>query len=70
MKDVNLISSILPNILAISRSLSPSKFGSLALPGLKPLFALKDPPQVTLTLLDNLNLLQEKTEKGVFKDRE
>ena len=70
MVDVNLIPSILPNIFIISNSLSPTQFASLVLPGLKPLFALKDPPQNMLTLLDNLPLLQEKADKGVFKERE
>ena|ERR1700761_6048909 len=70
MVDVNLIPSILPNIFIISKSLSPTQFASLVLPGLKPLFALKDPPQNMLTLLDNLPLLQEKADKGVFKERE
>jgi len=69
MKDVHLIPYILPNILAISSSLIPSKFGALVLPGLSPLFTLKDPPQVMLTLLDKLVLLQEKTDKETFKTR-
>ena len=69
MKDVHLIPFILPNILAISTNLLAGKFTSLVLPGLVPLFALKDPPQIMLTLLDNLDLLQSKTDKNTFKNR-
>lgn len=49
--------------------LSSNQFASLVLPSLKPLFAVKDPPQNMLTLLDNLQLLQDKTEKSVFRER-
>jgi SCY1-like protein 2 len=70
MKDVNLIPYILPNVLAISNNLSPTKFTDIVLPGLTPLFALRDPPQVMLTLLSNLTLLQNKTAKETFKTRE
>lgn len=69
MKDVHLVPYILPNILAIANSVSPDKFAVAVLPGLTPLFALKDPPQVMLTLLDNLELLQSKTGKDIFKSR-
>lgn len=69
MKDTQLLPSILPNIFVISSSLSAQQFASLVLPGLKPLFAIKEPPQNMLTLLDNLKLLQDKTDKNVFKER-
>jgi SCY1-like protein 2 len=49
--------------------LSPTQFAALVLPNLKPLFAIKDPPQNMLTLLNNVNILQEKTEKPVFLER-
>ena len=70
MKDINLLPYILPNVFAISTALSPNQFASAVLPSLKPLFSIKDPPQNMLTLLDNLSMLQSKTEKAVFKDRE
>ena len=70
MKDTHLLPYILPNVFAISQALSPTQFASMVLPSLKPLFAIKEPPQNMLTLLDNLGMLQEKTEKNVFKDRE
>lgn len=70
MKDPQLLPYILPNVFAISRVLSPTQFAALVLPSLKPLFAIKDPPQNMLTLLNNVKVLQEKTEKPVFLERE
>lgn len=69
MKDINLLPYILPNVFVISQSLSPSQFASIVLPSLKPLFVIKDPPQNMLTLLDNLVMIQNKTEKVVFRER-
>ncbi|KIM57078.1 hypothetical protein SCLCIDRAFT_1219748 [Scleroderma citrinum Foug A] len=69
MKDTNLLPYILPNVFAISNILSPTQFAQLILPSLKPLFTIKDPPQNMLTLLDNIELLQEKTEKAVFREQ-
>ncbi|KAF6764989.1 other/SCY1 protein kinase [Ephemerocybe angulata] len=68
MKDTNLLPYILPNVFVISQALAPTQFASLVLPSLKPLFSIKEPPQNMLTLLDNLSMLQSKTEKLVFKD--
>ncbi|KAJ8454025.1 hypothetical protein ONZ51_g13269 [Trametes cubensis] len=68
MKDTHLLPYILPNIFAISQILSSTQFATLVLPSLKPLFAIKEPPQNMLTLLDNLQMLQEKTEKPVFRE--
>jgi len=69
MKDSQLLPYILPNVFAISRVLSPTQFAALVLPSLKPLFAIKDPPQNMLTLLNNVKVLQAKTEKPVFLER-
>ena len=69
MKDTHLLPYILPNVFVISQVLSPTQFAALVLPSLKPLFVIKEPPQNMLTLLDNLLLLQEKTEKPVFRER-
>lgn len=69
MKDTHLLPYILPNVFAISNVLTASQFASLVLPSLKPLFVIKEPPQNMLTLLDNLHLLQEKTEKTVFREQ-
>ncbi|KAF9532378.1 other/SCY1 protein kinase [Crepidotus variabilis] len=68
MKDTNLLPYILPNVFAISKSLSANQFASQVLPSLKPLFAVRDPPQNMLTLLDNLTMLQEKTDNNVFRE--
>ncbi|KAI6019640.1 kinase-like domain-containing protein [Pisolithus orientalis] len=70
MKDTHLLPYILPNVFAISTILSAVQFAQLVLPSLKPLFTVKDPPQNMLTLLDNLDMLQSKTEKVVFRERE
>jgi SCY1-like protein 2 len=70
MKDTNLLPYILPNVFAISQSLTPSQFAFQVLPSLKPLFGIKEPPQNMLTLLDNLTMLQDKTDKHVFRERE
>lgn len=69
MKDTHLLPYILPNVFSISNILSATQFAQLVLPSLKPLFTVKDPPQNMLTLLDNLEMLQSKTEKGVFRER-
>lgn len=67
MKDFSLLPYILPNVFTISSTLSPSQFASTVLPSLKPLFSIKEPPQNMLTLLDNLEMLQSKVEKSVFR---
>ncbi|KAJ7349275.1 kinase-like domain-containing protein [Mycena albidolilacea] len=69
MKDTNLLPYILPNVFAISTVLSPGQFANLVLPSLKPLFVVKEPPQNMLTLLDNLAMLQSKTDKAVFREQ-
>ncbi|PBK77709.1 other/SCY1 protein kinase [Armillaria solidipes] len=67
MKDTHLLPYILPNVFVIATALSAPQFASLVLPSLKPLFAVKEPPQNMLTLLDNLSMLQSKTDKSVFR---
>jgi SCY1-like protein 2 len=69
MKDSDLLPYILPNVFLISTTLSSSQFTTLVLPSLRPLFAVKEPPQNMLTLLDNLHMLQSKTDKNVFRER-
>ena len=54
VKDPHLLPSIVPNVFAISTSLSPSHSALQVLPSL---FAVKEPPQNTMTLLDSLELL-------------
>jgi SCY1-like protein 2 len=67
MKDTNLLPYILPNVFSIAEVLGPHQFGATVLPSLKPLFVIKEPPQNMLTLLENLQMLQNKTEKTVFR---
>jgi len=69
MKDTHLLPYILPNVFAISQSLTPPQFASQVLPSLKPLFVVREPPQNMLTLLDNLTMLQDKTDNNVFRER-
>jgi SCY1-like protein 2 len=69
MKDIHLLPYILPNVFSISTVLSSSQFATLVLPSLKPLFLVKEPPQNMLTLLDNLPMLQNKTDQRVFRER-
>ncbi|KAL0947336.1 hypothetical protein HGRIS_013455 [Hohenbuehelia grisea] len=69
MKDTHLLPYILPNVFKISTALSPTQFASMVLPSLKPLFAIKEPPQNMLTLLDNLKMLQSKTDKTTFREQ-
>ncbi|KAJ6606557.1 kinase-like domain-containing protein [Mycena vulgaris] len=69
MKDTHLLPYILPNVFSIATVLSPSQFANLVLPSLKPLFIVKEPPQNMLTLLDNLHMLQNKTDKNVFREQ-
>ncbi|KAJ7074317.1 kinase-like domain-containing protein [Mycena amicta] len=59
MKDTHLLPYILPNVFSISS----------VLPSLKPLFTIKEPPQNMLTLLDNLVMLQSKTDKNTFREQ-
>ncbi|KAJ7286048.1 kinase-like domain-containing protein [Mycena rebaudengoi] len=69
MKDTYLLPYILPSVFSIANILSPSQFASMVLPSLKPLFVVKEPPQNMLTLLDNLVMLQNKTEKNTFREQ-
>ncbi|KAJ7168144.1 kinase-like domain-containing protein [Mycena crocata] len=69
MKDTQLLPYILPNVFSISTVLSPTQFANLVLPSLKPLFVVKEPPQNMLTLLDNLTMLQNKTDKNTFREQ-
>ena len=67
MKDPLLLPSILPNVFNISATLDASQFQQLVLPSLQPLFAVRDPPQNMIVLLENLTELQKKTAKNVFR---
>ncbi|BEI87034.1 hypothetical protein CcaverHIS002_0703800 [Cutaneotrichosporon cavernicola] len=67
MKDPYLLPFLLPNVFEISKNLDKTDF-AVVLPKLQPLFALKDPPQNMLTLLDNLTMFEEKTSPAQFRE--
>ncbi|KAJ7184210.1 kinase-like domain-containing protein [Mycena filopes] len=69
MKDTHLLPYILPNVFSIANVLSAAQFAGLVLPSLKPLFVVKEPPQNMLTLLENLTMLQNKTDKNTFREQ-
>ncbi|KAJ1028761.1 hypothetical protein NDA16_001926 [Ustilago loliicola] len=57
MTDRSLLPFILPNVFHISKGLSSLEFTNSVLPKLKPLFAVQDPPQNMLLLLDQIEPL-------------
>ncbi|KAJ1601611.1 hypothetical protein NDA14_004554 [Ustilago hordei] len=57
MTDRSLLPFILPNVFHISKNLSSLEFTNSVLPKLKPLFAVQDPPQNMLLLLDQIEPL-------------
>lgn len=67
MKDPWLLPFLLPNIFEIAKGQTKAEFND-TLPSLQPLFALTDPPQNMLTLLDSLPLFVEKTSSAVFRE--
>ncbi|WVR05700.1 hypothetical protein IAU60_002724 [Kwoniella sp. DSM 27419] len=67
MKDPYLLPFILPNVFEISKGLNKDEFVSV-LNKLQPLFALKDPPQNMLTLLEHLSLFEDKTTPAAFRE--
>ncbi|WVQ85282.1 hypothetical protein IAT38_007447 [Cryptococcus sp. DSM 104549] len=67
MKDPYLLPFILPNVFEISKGLGKDEFAKV-LQKLEPLFALRDPPQNMLTLLESLPLFEEKTTPAVFRE--
>ncbi|KAJ7043254.1 kinase-like domain-containing protein [Mycena alexandri] len=69
MKDTHLLPYILPNVFSIASVLSAGQFAGMVLPSLKPLFVVKEPPQNMLTLLENLTMLQNKTDKNTFREQ-
>lgn len=67
MKDPWLLPFLLPSIFEIMKSQTKEEF-AVTLPSLQPLFALTDPPQNMLTLLESLPLFLEKTSSPVFRE--
>ncbi|KAK0563626.1 Protein kinase domain-containing protein ppk32 [Tilletia horrida] len=68
MTDRSLLPFILPNVFHISKNLSSIEFSTNVLPRLKPLFAIQDPPQNLLMLLDQIELFVSKTSPPIFRE--
>lgn len=69
MTDRSLLPFILPNVFHISKNLSQLEFTTSVLPKLKPLFAIQDPPQCMLLLLDQIDsLFVPKTAPTTFRE--
>lgn len=68
MSDRSLLPFILPNVFHIAKTLSSIEFTSSVLPRLQPLFAVQDPPQNQLMLLDQIELFVAKTSPPVFRE--
>ncbi|GAA5831562.1 hypothetical protein JCM11251_000749 [Rhodosporidiobolus azoricus] len=67
-RKANLVPFLLPNILYISSKMDADAFRDEVLPSLKPLFAIKEPPQAVISLLENLGTLNEKCSPSVFRE--
>ncbi|KAI7944356.1 hypothetical protein MJO28_011884 [Puccinia striiformis f. sp. tritici] len=63
-----LLPFLLPNIFYIAQQMESEEFRSELLPHLTRLFAIKDPPQNILILLDNLSVFQTKATPQVFRE--
>lgn len=66
----NLVPFLLPNILHIAAKMSPDDFRQEVLPSLKPLFAIKEPPQAVVALIESLPVFELKCAPAVFRDGE
>ncbi|GAA5916469.1 hypothetical protein JCM6882_006468 [Rhodosporidiobolus microsporus] len=67
-RKANLVPFLLPNILYIASKMDADAFRDEVLPSLKPLFAIKEPPQTVISLLENLGTLNEKCSPTVFRE--
>lgn len=68
ISDRSLLPFIIPNVFHIAKALSSIEFTSSVLPRLQPLFALQDPPQNQLMLLDQIEVFVAKTSPQVFRE--
>ncbi|ORY91233.1 hypothetical protein BCR43DRAFT_446307 [Syncephalastrum racemosum] len=68
LKNHQLLPYTIPNVFAIAQQLSQREFCELVLPSLKPVFAVREPPQNMIVLLEKLDVLQQKTPREVFRD--
>ncbi|XP_021338936.1 SCY1-like protein 2 [Mizuhopecten yessoensis] len=63
-----MVPFILPNILQIAEQSTDEEYLVHILPILKPMFKLREPPQIPLTFMQNMNLLLKKTPQGEIKN--
>ncbi|ESP05108.1 hypothetical protein LOTGIDRAFT_151904 [Lottia gigantea] len=63
----NMIPFVLPTILLVAEQSSDKDYVRLILPQLIPMFTIKDPMQVCLIFLQNMNLLLSKTPQNDIK---
>jgi len=70
LKDHQLIAYVLPNIFWIAETMTNDEFASKIFPGLKPVFAVRDPPQVLIFIMENMDLLLKKTPSDGVRDCE
>ncbi|GAA5852092.1 hypothetical protein JCM8547_000155 [Rhodosporidiobolus lusitaniae] len=67
-RKANLVPFLLPNILYIASKMDNDAFRDEVLPGLTPLFTLREPPQAVVSLLENLGTFSEKCSAAVFRE--
>ncbi|KAK4048951.1 Protein kinase domain-containing protein ppk32 [Microbotryomycetes sp. JL201] len=67
-RKANLVPFLLPNILSIAAKMDVDAFRDQVLPSLKPLFALREPPQAVISLLDSCGIFVEKCSPSVFRE--
>ncbi|XP_033731107.1 SCY1-like protein 2 [Pecten maximus] len=63
-----MVPFILPNVLQIAEQSSDDEYLSHILPLLKPMFKLREPPQIPLIFMQNMNLLLKKTPQSEIKN--
>ncbi|KAF9286600.1 hypothetical protein BGZ74_001259 [Mortierella antarctica] len=68
LKDHALLPYTLPNVFFIIQKMTPKEFEEKVLPSLKPIFLVREPMQNLLTLLEKIELLQQKAGGAVFKE--
>ncbi|KAG0225610.1 hypothetical protein BGW42_004218 [Actinomortierella wolfii] len=68
LKDHALLPFTLPNVFYIAEKMTPREFEVKVLPSLKPIFLVREPMQNLLTLLEKIDMLQQKVGGAVFKE--
>ncbi|KAF9164746.1 hypothetical protein DFQ26_001092 [Actinomortierella ambigua] len=68
MKDHALLPFTMPNVFYIAEKMTPREFEDKVLPALKPIFLVREPVQNLLTLLEKIDMLQQKVGGAVFKE--